>query len=217
MSLRTAFVALTAAVLLSGSAAAAGPYPPPPEPGGQITPSRVEVGACATFSGQRFSANAEIIIRDNDKPAGTVKTDSKGQFGKRMCYGSTAQVGTHVITGTGLAAGPAPQALSVRNLFVGTAQADVVRTVSATLVVVGVSELPRADRTGEGGGSAVVPDGGTVSGSSAGTGGLPRTGFAVVGAALVGVVLLGLGSGVLLLTERRHRARRRLRRQHVPV
>lgn len=155
------------------TAASAAPYPPPTAEGSaSVSQSRVEAGGCVTFSGTGFEPNTTVVIRDNGKVYGTARTDSKGHFTKRVCFGANAQRGKHTLTGTGAGA---------------AANGGGELTVSAIVFVTGVSQRP-----GNGNG-----------------GGIPFTGFEAAGLALGGIALVALGSGLLLSSERRHRARRR--------
>jgi LPXTG-motif cell wall-anchored protein len=103
MSLRRATtVALFALLALVGlgTAASAQPYPPS-EGQGTVSRSRVEPGGTVEFCGDGFAPGAEIIISDNGEQVGTVTANDDGEF----CVTLTLEeVGTHVLTGTGVGA-----------------------------------------------------------------------------------------------------------------
>lgn len=174
----TIFVAVLFALApAAGAAALAAPYPPPTAEGsGSVSQSRVEAGGCVTFSGTGFEPNTAVVIRDNGKFYGTVRTDSQGSFTTQVCFDASAKRGKHTLTGTGAAEG-------------GGAL-----TVTAVVFITGVSQRP-----GDGDGGGGDGDGG----------GIPFTGFAGTGIAVGGIALLGIGSGLLIASERRHRERRR--------
>jgi hypothetical protein len=108
MSRRTllAFLSVLLLGLLSpGIASAAGPYPPPAEGSGRVSDSRVQAGACVTFSGDGFAPLAPVTVRDNGVVVGTTHADAQGQFSFKVCFAADVKTGRHLLTGTGEGAG----------------------------------------------------------------------------------------------------------------
>jgi LPXTG-motif cell wall-anchored protein len=123
MSLRRATIValfgLLALVGLGGTASAQ-PYPPS-EGEGSVSRTTVEPGGTVEFCGDGFAPDTEVVIRDNGEVVETVTTDENGEF----CVTLTLEeVGTHVLTGTGIGA------------------EGEVRTVTATVTVVAAGGLP---------------------------------------------------------------------------
>lgn len=188
---RTAIGAGLALALLTGPGALAADYPPPSDDQGTVTPSRIHAGECAVFSGGKFVPGSDVAVTDDKEPRGSATADGDGRFEKQLCYDADTPPGKHVLKGTGDAAGSNGR-----------------RTVTATLTIEGVSQsqaaaaqepprsLPRADDT-EGFG------GGTL-----GRGSLAYTGFPALASAFAGLLLVGVGSLLLVVGERRHRRRR---------
>jgi hypothetical protein len=169
-------------VLLSGTAAlAAGPYPPPSSGSGAVTPSRIQHGECATFTGDGFTPGETITITDDGTRIGVAVADSQGRFSFRYCASSEARTGRHVLGARG----------SVSGMY-----------VTAVLVITGVKQTASqpvaapATISGGGGGAATGP--------------LAFTGLPALAIAAAGTTLVFLGSLLLLLADRRHRRRRRL-------
>ncbi|HUR13617.1 MAG TPA: hypothetical protein VM097_03900 [Mycobacteriales bacterium] len=168
--------------LLGGPAAlAAGPYPPPSSGSGQVDPSRIRHGECATFTGDGFTPGEPITITDNGTPIGTVVADSQGRFSYRYCPTSSARPGRHVLGARG----------SVSGMY-----------VTAVVIITGVKQSasqPAAAQGTNGGGA----------GAGVGRGLLAFTGLPALVIAVAGTVLVLLGSLLLLLADRRYSRRRR--------
>jgi hypothetical protein len=136
LALGLALLALAATPLV---AAAAGPYPPPSTGSATVHPSRIKAGQCTTFTGDGFATGTAVAVADDGAPAGTARADRNGAARLRLCFGTDARTGQHVISGTG--ATPA-----------GSAQ-----TVSAVLTITGVEQTA----SGQAGGAATGTTGGT--------------------------------------------------------
>jgi hypothetical protein len=176
----SALVGLVA--LLSGPAAlAAGPYPPPSSGSGSVTPSRIQHGECATFTGNGFTPGEPITITDNGTRIGVAVADSQGRFSYRYCPGFEAKTGRHVLGARG----------TVSGLY-----------VTAVVIITGLKQTASQSVAGQG-----ITAG--ASGTGAGGGLLAFTGLPALLIAVVGTTLVFLGSLLLLLTERRHRRRGR--------
>jgi hypothetical protein len=192
-------------VLTTAPLAFAGDYPPASEAQGTVSPSRIKAGDCAVFSGSGFRSGAVIAVTDNGAARGTSTAAGDGRFSKRLCYGADAAPGRHVLQGTGDAAATAAPA-AARQAFFRTAAAEAAqqRTVTAVLYIEGVSQSGPSGTTNSDVTSLPRSDSG---GSSAG---LAFTGFPALMTALAGVLLVGVGSLLLIGSERRHRRRQRL-------
>lgn len=133
---------------LSGPALAAGPYPPPSAGSASVTPSRIKAGQCTTFSGDGFAAGAAVAVADDGVSAGSTAADRRGAFRLRLCYGTSARTGQHVISGSG----QSPRATAM--------------TVSAVLTITGVEQ---SGGTGNGnGGSSIGSTGGQAASGATG-------------------------------------------------
>lgn len=202
-------------VMSAAPLALAADYPPSSEAAGEVTPSRIKAGECATFSGRGFSALVVITVTDNDDAAGTTRTDVNGEFSKELCYGTDAKRGKHVLKGTGDAPdGTTVRSSALRTAFsVPSASAAVRRTVTANLIVTGVSqrdEQPAAG--GSAGGPVLLPRSDVDLDGSVGSGsGLPLTGLSALLVAVLGAALVAVGGALLIVVEQRHRRRRRQR------
>ncbi|MCU1599858.1 MAG: hypothetical protein JWO22_567, partial [Frankiales bacterium] len=172
-------------------------------------PSRIKAGECAVFSGTGFRPGVTIAVKDNGNSRGSSTTDSKGAFHKQLCYDARTQAGKHVLKGTGEASDTTAPAASASFLRVPGAQAAGLRTVTATLIVEGVSQTSPG-RTGSPGGVTSLPRTDDSTGAATGSG-LAFTGFPLLAAALAGVLLVGIGSVLLIGVEARHRRRHRSR------
>lgn len=193
-------------LITAAPVAMAAEYPPTTEVKGTVSPTRIQAGGCAVFSGEGFSPNVTIEVRDNGAARGTSQTDENGEFAKQLCYDADTQAGKHTLTGTGDAPDSAAVSSS-RSLFrLQTAHAAVRRTVTAILYVTGVTQTDPGDDDGDGGGTSLPR---TDDGAAAG-GGIPFTGFPALVAALVGTALVAVGGALLVGAEQRHRRRRRL-------
>jgi hypothetical protein len=194
-------------VLTTAPLAFAGDYPPASDAQGTVSPSRIKAGECAVFSGSGFRSGAVVAVTDNDAARGTSTAAGDGTFSKRLCYGADAAPGRHVLKGTGDAAATAAPA-AARQAFFRTAAADAAqqRTVTAVLYIEGVSQSGPSGTTSSDVMSLPRSDSG---GSSTGAG-LAFTGFPALMTALAGVLLVGVGSLLLIGSERRHRRRQRL-------
>ena len=163
-----------AMVLLTAPIAAAASYPPPSDNNGTVTPSRIQAGECAVFSGGGFEPLSAVAVTDNNESRGTAQTDEQGSFAKELCYDVTTPAGQHHLKGTGDKAGNGGR-----------------RTVTAELFVEGVSQSSSPGNHGSGKNVAF-------------------TGATGLGAALLALLFVGVGSLTLVVTELRHRRRRRL-------
>lgn len=190
---RTATGAALVLAVVTAPLAYAADYPPPSNGQGTVSPSRIAAGECAVFSGGEFAPGAEVAVTDNRDARGTATADADGTFQKTLCYAASTPPGRHVLKGTGASGHGATAAK---------------RTVTAVLYVEGVSESPAAAVAVHTYGSGVVglPQADTESDSNRGS--LAFTGFPALAAALLGVLLVGVGSLVLAAGERRHRRRR---------
>lgn len=144
-------------------AVAAGPYPPPSSGSASVNPSRIKAGQCTNFTGTGFASGASVDIRDDGTPAATATATANrsGAARTRLCFGTDARTGQHLISGTGITPEGPP------------------RTVSAVLTITGVEQ--------SGGGSSAGSSTGTTPGTtSAGVdqtpGALVVTGPEAVGA-----------------------------------
>ncbi|MCU1622047.1 MAG: hypothetical protein JWL79_892 [Frankiales bacterium] len=199
-------------VLTTAPLAFAGDYPPASDAQGTVSPSRIKAGECAVFSGSGFQSGAVITVTDNGAARGTSTAQGDGTFSKRLCFGADAAPGRHVLKGTGDAAAtaaPASAPPAARQTFFRTAAAEAAqqRTVTAVLYLEGVSQSGPSGTTN----SDVTSLPRSDSGGSTSTGAsLAFTGFPALLTALAGVVLVGVGSLLLIGSERRHRRRQRL-------
>jgi len=149
-------------------ATAAGPYPPPSSGSASVNPSRIKAGQCTTFSGDGFAPGASVVVRDDGVPAGSATAGRNGAFRLRLCYGTDARTGQHVISGTGRTPeGPA-------------------QTVSAVLTITGVEQSATGSPGGQSGGAV---SGGQSSGAV--RGGTDGPGAVVSAPQAVGVEGLG--------------------------
>jgi hypothetical protein len=193
-------------VLTTAPLAFAGDYPPSSDAQGTVSPSRIKAGDCAVFSGSGFQPGAVVAVTDNGAARGTSTAAGNGTFSKRLCFGADAAPGRHVLKGTGDAAATAAAA---RPAFFRTAVAEAAqqRTVTAVLYIEGVSQSGPSGTTNSDVMSLPRSDSG---GSSSTSAGLAFTGFPALLTALAGVLLVGVGSLLLIGSERRHRRRQRL-------
>lgn len=142
---RALVLGTTLLALVSGAATAAGPYPPPSSGSASVNPSRIKPGQCTTFSGNGMAPGAAVEVADDGIPAGSATATQGGTFKLRLCYGTDARTGQHVISGTGRSPeGP-------------------LRTVSAVLTITGVEQ----SAGGTGGSAAGAVRGGSAGGTSA--------------------------------------------------
>lgn len=211
-------VAVFAVLASGGNAFAAGPYPPPSKGTGTVTPSRIQVGECAVFSGDGFLPLSAVAVADNGAARGTTTARTDGTFSMRLCYATDADRGRHDLTGSGTGADGQPL------------------TVYAMLIVEGVQQSA-ANPVTRPGGAASGRAGGAAGGSrdrtpvndlttlaavnavDAPDGSAPKlsTGRRVfgvdtsaaptsLGVGAVGLVTVFLGSLLLLLIARRRRS-----------
>jgi hypothetical protein len=168
------------AVLVGPAALAAGPYPPPSSGSGAVTPSRIQHGECATFTGDGFTPGEAVTVTDDGTRIGVTVADSQGRFSYRYCASSEARTGRHVLGARG----------SVSGMY-----------VTAVLVITGVKQTASQP--------VAAPAGISGGGGGAASGLLALTGLPALGIAVVGTGLVFLGSLLLLVADRRYRRRRR--------
>jgi hypothetical protein len=165
--------ALGAVFAVGPIALAAGPYPPPTTGAGTVTPSRIQAGECAVFSGDGFASTTQVTVTDEGEPRGTALTDRNGRFSKELCYGADAKTGEHTLMGTGQGAEPAAASRTTAlSALVPAAHAASTHTVTARLIVTGVQQTDPGNGNGNGGGGA-GPAGGW---GAPGAGGAPADG-----------------------------------------
>ena len=197
-----------ALAILAAPLAFAGDYPPVSDAAGNVSPSRITAGQCAVFSGDGFNPGVTIAVTDNGQSRGTSTADSTGVFHKKLCYGAQTPAGKHVLKGTGdapdrPATTSAARAWGSSLLRAPAAEATVLRTVTATLVIEGISQSTPGKEHNPGGVTSLPR---TDDGASTGSG-LAFTGFPLLLSALAGVLLVGVGSVLLIGAEARHRRR----------
>lgn len=162
-------LALGAALLVFAAtptvALAAGPYPPPSSGSASVNPSRIKAGQCTSFSGDGLAAGVPVAVRDDASAAGSTTADKRGAFRLRLCFGTDARTGQHVISGSGQSPEGTPLTVSAVLTITGVEQtgsgpnagnaaaasgpgADV---VVAEPAAVGSAELASAPRTAAGG------------------------------------------------------------------
>jgi LPXTG-motif cell wall-anchored protein len=95
---------------------------PPSEGSGSVSRSTVESGGTVEFCGDGFEPDSEVIITDNGDEVRTVTANADGEFCTTL---TLTGAGTHVLAGTGTAAGGGQ------------------RVVTATVTVVSAAGLPR--------------------------------------------------------------------------
>lgn len=165
MLTRRALVLGAALLALStGVATAAGPYPPPSTGSASVNPSRIKPGQCTTFSGNGMAPGAPVDVRDDGTAAGSTTASKAGSFRLRLCYGTDARTGQHVISGTGRSPeGP-------------------LRTVSAVLTITGVEQSAGSPGGTSSGAASGASTGGTSTGGTSTGTTTPGLGVAAPGA-----------------------------------
>lgn len=138
------------AVLLTAAPLAfAADYPPNSDAEGQVSPSRISAGQCATFSGKGFLPDVTVEITDNGESRGTATTSHAGKFSKRLCYGADTPAGEHRLRGTGDAPDSTSTSAAHRSFFrMQPAEAAVRRTVTAVLYIDGVQQSQSTTEAG---------------------------------------------------------------------
>jgi len=205
-----ASLVLAAVAAFPTVAAAKGTYPPPVSQGqGTADPSRVGIGECTTFSGGGFRPASSVTVTDDGTYVRTVKAQLDGTFSAQVCFNSEAKPGRHTLEGRGVT----PQG--------GT------RIVTAVVYVLGQSVSHggggvNGNGNGGGNGNGSSTGGSNGSGHGGGNGAVNSANATTTGGhrslqgslaldavAVLGIVVVGGGSMVLLGLERRARVRRR--------
>ena len=195
-----ASLVLSAVAAFPTVAAAKGTYPPPVSQGqGTADPSRVGIGECTTFSGGGFRPASSVSVSDDGSYVRTVKAALDGTFSAQVCFNSEAKPGRHTLEGRGVT----PEG--------GT------RIVTAVVYVLGQS-VSHGGGGGNGGGQGNGGGNGNGNGNGAANSanatstarhGSLRGSLVLDAVAVLGIVVVGGGSMVLLGLERRARVRRR--------
>jgi hypothetical protein len=178
---------------LTATTANAVDYPLPTTGVGQVSSSTVEAGTCVTFSGGGFAPNTPVAIADNGKVVGNTVTDSSGSFSSVACFSTSATLGKHTLTASGVGANGAGRVVSAKVTVIGAQLSGSGFQQPVTVGTVG---------TGADGSD------GAGTGSHQGSGSLPFTGSDVRDLALFGLFMVALGA----LLTRRGRAARKQRR-----
>lgn len=123
--------ALLLAIFAVAAPAAAQTYPTPTASAvqGSATPSTVEPGGPATFSGSGFGDTVVLNLSINGKPAGTTTTDGSGNFSAQLTLNAC---GPNTLTATGP----------------GAQGENRVATASVTVVCAATSTSPAPARAG---------------------------------------------------------------------
>jgi hypothetical protein len=104
---------------LTATTANAVDYPLPTTGVGQVSSSTVEAGTCVTFSGGGFAPNTPVAIADNGKVVGNTVTDSSGSFSSVACFSTSATLGKHTLTASGVGANGAGRVVSAKVTVIG--------------------------------------------------------------------------------------------------
>ncbi|CAB4935478.1 MAG: hypothetical protein F2825_11660 [Actinobacteria bacterium] len=158
---------LMVAVLLGASPASAqSVYPLPTSGQGVVDRSTVRAGECVQFSGDGYAPGAVIDVTDNGDPRGTTTADAAGRYSTQVCFSTSAVLGAHLLSAQ------------------GEGENGALRTLSATVTVLGVATA-----------------GGTT--STGGSGALARTGGDIATVLGAGLALLLVGALLVAQTRRR--------------